>query len=137
MEQSTNKTGGNNSKRGSIINKKAGITPGEPVQRDRVAFQRNRVALLVLLIAFFTTTFNTACRKENRIDFQDSDTALQLINTGYYWDQSAEIYHACYWLDGKINELPEPGGKGAYAYGIDTKNKDIYIAGSFESNDEL
>ena len=104
--------------------------PGQPVKK-------NPVVLLSLIIAFFATTFNTACRKDNRIEIQDSDTALQLINTGYYWDQSSQVYHACYWLDGKIHELPEPGGKGAYAYGIDAINRDIYIAGSYESEDEL
>jgi hypothetical protein len=130
MEQSTNKKDSTNCTKGRIINNKGTIKPGRPVQT-------NPVALLALLIVLITSTFNTACRKENRIDLQDSDTALQLINTGYYWDQSSQIYHACYWLDGKINELPEPGGKSAYAYGIETKNKDIYIAGYYESNDEL
>jgi hypothetical protein len=130
MEQSTDKKECNNNKEAGSINMNESIMPGRPVQR-------NSLALLALLIALFTTTFNTACRKDNHIEIQQSDTALQLIHTGYYWDQSSEVYRACYWLDGKINDLPEPGGKGAYAYGIEAKNKDIYIAGSYESNDEL
>jgi hypothetical protein len=130
MEQSINAKGITNNRKGRIINNKVNIMPGEPVSR-------NLIALLALLIALISTTFNTGCRKDNHIEKVHQDTALQLINTGYYWDQSSEIYHACYWLDGKINELPEPGGKSAYAYGIETKNKDIYIAGSYESNDEL
>ncbi|MHA4843047.1 hypothetical protein ACX0G7_02730 [Flavitalea antarctica] len=97
--------------------------------------QINYVTLLLLFIALFATTFNTACRKDNRIERQVSDTALQLINSGYYWDQTSQVYHACYWLDGKFHELPEPGGKGAYAYGIDAKDRNIYIAGSYESED--
>ena len=103
----------------------------------RRSVRGNPVALLSLLIVLFTTTFNTACRKDNRIEIQHSDTALQLINSGFYWDQTSQVYHACYWLDGKIHELPEPSGKGAYAYGIDAKDRDIYIAGSYESEDEL
>ena len=130
MKQSINTKGSTNNKKGSIINNQVNITPGQPVKK-------NPVVLLTLIIALFATTFNTACRKDNRIEIQDSDTALQLINTGYYWDQSSQVYHACYWLDGKIHELPEPGGKGAYAYGIDAINRDIYIAGSYESEDEL
>ena len=130
MEQSINTEGNTDSKKGSIINHKVNIMPGQ-----RVTI--NLIALLPLLITLITATFNTGCRKDNHIEKVHSDTALQLINTGYYWDQSSQVYHACYWVDGKIHELPEPGGKGAYAYGIDAKDRNIYIAGSYESEDEL
>jgi hypothetical protein len=96
---------------------------------------KNAAAFVLILIAFVATNFNTACRKEIRVEMQYSDTALQFINTGYYWDPSSQIYHPCYWLDGKFHELPGPSDRSAYAYGIDSKGHDVYIAGSFDSKD--
>lgn len=97
--------------------------------------ESSRGMLLLTFLAVLTFTFNSSCRKQNDVVLQPSDTALQLIHTGYYWSPASQRYTACYWLDEKLFPLPEPGGRSAYAYGLNQSGRDLYIAGSYEAND--
>jgi hypothetical protein len=100
------------------------------------AMQRkvHRPALIVYIIAILLAA---ACRKESGSHHHPPDPQLHLLHTGYYWDPTTQLYNASYWLDSNIHLLPVKAGASAYAYGIDTKGSDIYIAGMYDADDRV
>jgi hypothetical protein len=96
-----------------------------------------KLAVSVILVTILFGGINSGCRKHNVYEEQHRDTALQLLNTGYYWNAGAQKYHPVYWLDSILHELPVPGTGSGYAYGIDCRESDVYISGSYDSEDRL
>jgi hypothetical protein len=75
-----------------------------------------------------------SCRKDIEHDADDpppDDSSYVFMNTGYFWDDSKQAYNAAYWLDTKLHILPVKDGGSGYAYGIETRGTEKYIAGLF------
>ena len=72
-----------------------------------------------------------SCKKDVEVTPPPAQKKYSIITTGILYNTAANTYNAYYWKNEERIALPSGNSTQAFSYGIDKRERDLFIAGSY------